>query len=421
MSRISITSIYKVIFILYIGFWMTTLKFSWNLTYVSTICNAAIFMLAGAVILRGLVNSKFDVGSWMLLFLASSIVLVSFANMFVNWSLLALTQVLSYILPWLILIMVVTNQETSVKAYKLFWRWFNNFFVIICLFGLCEYVLVYTLGYRPPIMELNTGMGDYYVGYFTLFQKIVGLDIPYFRFQGPLGESGDLAMWTSVLLVYNLLRKQYIYSTILLVAMFAAYSPSIIIALFVSFVCYVWSRSNLMALVLLLLAFFTALILYNDIAILYDTIMQMKATSLAERVDGVNAFFNALPFLLNSYPFGIPFFTETAEKVASGIGFSGVYGPIPSYEIGGVIAFLAHLVLLFYFLLLSIHKIFLTKVSLIENELYMYYLMMLPYVFQRQGFFEYALSAFLFAPIFFAKVDMSRVYDEFKKSRDVTV
>ena len=68
--------------------------------------------------------------------------------------------------------------------------------------------------------------------------------------------------------------------------------------------------------------------------------------------------------------------------------------------VGGLIAFLIYIVFALYYLFLSAYKL-LSKASLIENELYLYYIMLFTYVVQRGSFFEYALSPLLFAPIFF--------------------
>ena len=204
MSRISIAFIFKVFLVFYIVFNMTTLRFTLGLTPISTLANASLYALSACAICYGLTKSKFSSLSIFGLILVVSLFLASFINLFLNFSFTAFMQVINYLLPWLALIMVLTNKDVILKNYESYWRLFNSFLVVICLLGLCEYIAVFMFGHRPPIMRLDTGMGHYYVGYFTLFQNILGLDVPYFRFQGPFVESGDLAMWASVLIVYNL-------------------------------------------------------------------------------------------------------------------------------------------------------------------------------------------------------------------------
>ena len=275
------------------------------------------------------------------------------------------------------------------------------------------------MGYRPSILELDTGMGEYYVGFSTLLQKIPDLDIPYFRFQGPFGESGDLAMWASVFIVYNLLRRQYAYAAVLAVAIFGAFSPSVFISLFVAFLIYTRSRSALIMPTVVLFTGVAIGIFLTDIISIYNNIMEMKVSSLGSRAGANLDFIDKLPFLINTHPLGVPFFESTNEKIASGVGFSTSYGAIGNYMMGGLIAFLIYIVFTFYLLFLSAYKIFLSKVSLIENELYMYYLMLFTYTVQRATLIDYAIFPFLFAPLLFEKVEMKTGYDNLKKTRNL--
>ena len=419
MNRISVDTLFKVFLTLYVVFMMTVLKFSLGLTSISWIFNGLIFVVAIFVILYGLVSSKFALLPSVLLISVFFLISSSLLNLFVNWSPSGLLQVSAYILPWLALIMVLVNREVACRHYKSYWVWGNNFFVFICFVGLCEYLAVYTLGYRPPIMELDTGMGEYYVGYSTLLQKLHDLDIPYFRFQGPFGESGDLAMWASVFIVYNLLRRQYAYAAVLAVAIFGAFSPSAFISLFVAFLIYIRSRSALIMPTVVLFTCVAIGIFLTDIISIYNNIIEMKVRSLGSRAETNLDFIDKLPFLIDAHPLGVPFFESSNEKIASGVGFSTSYGAIGNYMMGGLMAFLIYIVFTFYLLFLSAYKIFLSKVSLIENELYMYYLMLFTYTVQRATLIDYAIFPFLFAPLLFEKVAMKTGYDNLKKTRNL--
>jgi len=419
MNRISLDTFFKVFLILYVVFTMTTLKFSLGLTSISWIFNGLVFVVAIFVILYGLVSSKFALLPSVLLISVFFLISSSLLNLFLNWSPFGPLQVSTYLLPWLAVIMVLVNREVACRNYKSYWVWGNNFFVFICFVGLCEYVAIYTLGYRPPIVELDTGMGEYYVGYSTLLQKIPDLDIPYFRFQGPFGESGDLAMWASVFIVYNLLRRQYAYAAVLAVAIFGAFSPSAFVSLFVGFLVYIRTRSAVILPIMLIIICLAIGIFMSDIASLYNNIMEMKIGSLGDRAATNLDFIDKLPFLIDAHPLGVPFFESVNEKIASGVGFSTSYGAIGNYMMGGLMAFLIYIVLTFYLLFLSVYKIFLSKVSLIENELYIYYLMLFTYTVQRQTLIDYAIFPFLFAPLFFEKVVMNTGYDNLKKTRNL--
>ena len=416
MSHISVTFLCKIFFVVYVFFTMTTLKFTLGLTAISSIFNSLLCLLALIVSLHGMAHSKFGLRTSILLVLTISFCFSCFINLFLHWSLIGMVQVISHLLSWIALIMVISNKEISLGNYKLHWSWFNNFIVIICFIGLCEYLAIYSLGYRPPIMEMDTGMGKYYVGYSTMLQKFDDLDIPYFRFQGPFGESGDLAMWASVLMVYNFLRRQYLYAIILVLSIFGAFSPSVFISLFIAFLVFMWTRSLIAMPIVFLMACLVAGIFINEIIDIYNTTVEIKIRSVGDRFNATKDFIDNSSLLINSYPFGIPFFESANEKIASGLGTSASYGPMGSYEIGGVIAFIAHFVILIYGFLISSYKILISKNSLLENELYMYYLMLFTYIVQRASLFDIAIIPFLFAPLFFDKIKMKIFSNKHEKS-----
>ena len=411
-------TLFKVFLLLYVVFTMTTLKFTLGLTSISWIFSGLVFLVATFVIFHGLASSKIALLPSVLLILVFFLIFSSLLNLFVNWSPSGPLQVGMYLLPWLALVMVLVNQQVACQNYETYWVWGNKFLVFICFVGLCEYAAIYALGYRPTVMELNTGMGEYYVGYSTLLQKLPNSDVPYFRFQGPFGESGDLAMWASVFIVYNLIRRQYAHATVLAVAIFGAFSPSVFISLFVAFLVYIRTRSTVKLSIMLIILFLFIAVFKNDISLLYNNVMDMKIGSLGDRADANLGFIDELPFLIDAYPSGIPFFESSSERIASGVGFSATYGAIWNYMMGGLIAFLIYIVFTSYFLFLSVYKIFLSKESLIENELYMYYLMLGTYIVQRATLIDYAIIPFLFAPLFFGKLWMKTGYGNLKATRD---
>ena len=398
MNKISITLLLNIFFVIYVVFFMSTLKFTLGLTALSTGFNIFLFVIAVICILYGLAFSRFDLRSTIFLVVAFCIVFSCLLNLLMHWSYLGLITVAAYLLTWLALVMVIVNKELFLHDSMRYWRWFNLFVVTTCFIGLCEYSAVYIFGYRPPIMELS--VGTHWVGYSTLFHWVEGLDIPYFRFMGTFGEPGNLAMWAALLLVYNLFRRQYAFGFVLFIALIATYSPSSIISLSIALVIYVRSRSAFFGSLMLLATCVTIGIFVFEIAELYSAIMEMKITSLGNRANANTDFIEKLPFLIQNHPFGIDFFETTALKVESGVGFEVGYGPIYSYEIGGLIAFLGYLFFTLYSIFISIFKVVSLKTSLVKNELYIYCLMITPYLVQRQSLFDYAISALLFAGFF---------------------
>ena len=82
---------------------------------------------------------------------------------------------------------------------------------------------------------------------------------------------------------------------------------------------------------------------------------------------------------------------------------------------GGLIAFFVYIVIVFYGLILSGYKILLFKGGMMENELYIYYLMLFTYIIQRATLIDYAIFPFLFAPLFMGMMSTNIVYDKVYK------
>jgi len=407
--------IFKLFLVILIFFNMTTLKFSLGLLSVSFFFNMLLYLIVLFVILHSITLSKFSLSSATIFLSVVFLCISATLNFFFNFSFMGVVQFSNSLLPWLVLIMLLLNHETFLYEYKSYWSWLNTFLFVCIFIGVCEYVAAISYGYRPPIMKLDTGMGEYYVGYSTLFQKIPDLNMPYYRFQGPFGEAGDLAMWSSVFLIYNLIRQKYFYAFVFVSAIFFSFSPSAYISLSVAFLIFIWSRT---ALILTIAVFFTCVtisVFMGDIVSIYSNVMEAKVTSLGSRFSTVSNFIREFSFLINSHPLGAPFFESAVEKSTSRIGFSITYGPIGAYMMGGLIAFFVYVVIVFYGLILSGYKILLFKGGMMENELYIYYLMLFTYIIQRSTLIDYAIFPFLFAPLFMGMMPTNIVYDKVYK------
>jgi hypothetical protein len=308
---------------------------------------------------------------------------------------------MSFILPWLVLTSVILNQEYIGQNQGKFWKWFNNFSVIFISLGLIEYVACIFFGVIPPYVQ--TANGGLLVGWFTVFHAL-DPTTPHFRFYGPLGEPSQLAMWASILIFYNLLRKNYLAVIILCIAAFAAFSPSILVSFLVAAIVYVVTRKNISyQLLVLLLVLGLTLFFGNDLIKFGEEIYLNKESSLASRFDSTTGFFSKLGFLVQNYPLGIPAFETSEEAFSSGISFAGNFSPITAYERGGIVVFSLYLLLLGYGSLNSIVAIVRSKKSIIFCESHFYYLIILPYLVQRGTLFELGIFPLLFASVFFAK------------------
>ena len=402
--ELSKNKIYSLLFVGYFVFMGTTLSLTLGLTPISFIGNAVIMLLPILIIAWSLRSTVLSLHDICIGFATSLMILVPLFNMLIySRSYIGVVQTASFIFSWLVLLGVLFNQEYISKNQDKFWRWFNNFSVIFIFLGLLEYIACFFFDVVPPYAE--TANGDFFVGYFTIFHVIEDAQLPHFRFYGPFGEPGDLAMWSSVLIFYNLLRKNYLALIILCIGAFLTFSPSIFISILIAFVFYSIKKKGILylpvaiTLIALLIFFFGSY--FVDFL---QEILINKERSLTSRYDSTFSFFSQLGFLITNYPLGIPAFETTAEAYASGISFPANFSAITAYERGGIIVFALYLLFLSYGAFNSIFSILVSKENFISNEIYLYYLILLPFVVQRGSLFELGIFPLLFGGVFFQKL-----------------
>jgi len=405
--KLSKNKIYNLLFFGYLVFMGTTLKLTLGLTSISFFANAAIIILPILIIawsLRSVTLSTHDMCVGLAVVL---MILIPLLNMLVvSRSYIGIVQTMSFIFPWLVLLSVIFNQEYVSKNQAKFLRWFNNFSIVFIFLGLLEYILVFFFDWKLPIIE--TANGDFYAGYFTVFHVISDSDLPHFRFYGPFGEPGSLAMYASILIFYNLLRKNYLALTIVCIGAFAAFSPSILVSLLIAFIIYFIKIKKIYNF-LLVFTIISSLVFYfgSDLINFGQGILSNKQSSLLSRYESTAGFFTNLGFLTTNYPVGIPAFKTSAEAHVSGISFAANFTAITAFERGGIIVFALYLLLLGYGAFNSIVAILGSKKSLIFCEIYLYYLLFLPFVVQREGLFEMGIFSLLFGSVFFRKLRRS--------------
>ncbi len=315
---------------------------------------------------------------------------------------ISIVQAMAFSIPWLLLTSVILNQEYIGRNLGKFWAWFNNFVVLFISLGLIEYVACIFFGVIPPYVE--TANGEYLVGWFTVFYALDSYT-PHFRFYGPFGEPGQLAMWASLLIFYNLLRKNYLSFIILCIAAFLANSPAILVSFLVAIIFFILVKKNIIIWLLVLLSLSIFFLFFGDDLVSFiQTIYLYKESSLLSRYESISGFFNKLGFLVQTYPFGLPFFETSEEAFSSGISFPANFSPIWAYERGGIITFSLYLLLFSYGLLNSLMAIISSKKTLIDLEIPLYFLILLPFIIQRGSLFEFAIFPLLFASVFLKNV-----------------
>ena len=241
------------------------------------------------------------------------------------------------------------------------------------------------------------------MGWFTVFHALDPYT-PHYRFYGPFGEAGDLAMWASILIFYNLLRKNYFALMILCLGAFFAASPSVLISLVIGAIVYTFKTRNIYYFIMALTLIPALIFFFNsDLANFGQEILISKESSLQARYDSTFGFFSRLGSLITSYPLGIPAYATSAEARASGISFAANFTAITAFDRGGVICFVIYLILLGYGAFSSVIAIFNSNKGLLFNEISLYYLILMPFVVQRANVFEFGIFALLFSSVFLQK------------------
>lgn len=396
--KISENKFYSVVFFGYLILIGTTLKVTLNLESISTFLTGILVTLPFMWLIYKSRKVALNSHDLFVSFLVCVLLICCFINMFVqDISFIAIVQTLSFIFPWLILLCVVFSKDYISRNQPTFWKWFNTFIVTLTFLGLLEYFACFNFGFVPPLKQ--TQNGPFFVGYTTVFHALQQ-GVPHFRFYGPFGEPGDLALWGSILMVYNLFRRNYWYVGILILALFLSASPSVLLSLLVAFSIYVFKNRSFIGYFTLFFAVFALWYFYIDIIDFINNILIVKQGSLEDRTDSFLGFFGNFEFLVVNYTFGLPFFATSAEATASGINFGGNFTPILAFERGGIIAFIVYLLFLVFCSMVSFMRIIMSRDSLFSNEIYLYFFMLLPFIVQRHALFEFGIFSILFSALF---------------------
>lgn len=400
--RVSKNMVFNSLFFGYLIFMGTTLKLTLGLSSISFIFTASVILLPILIISNSVRNVNLNWHDVCILFATSVMVILPLINVLIYFSgPFSLVQALSFLFPWLVFMSALLNRQYVIQNQSKFWEWFNKFSIVLLTLGLIEYVACIFFGIIPPFKE--TANGEFFVGWFTVFHAL-DPSTPHFRFYGPFGEPGELAMWASVLIFYNLFRKNYLPVIIISISAFAAFSPSILVSFIFALVVFSIARKNV-SYVFVIFILIPILIVYfsSELISFIQSIYTIKASSLASRYEWTIGFFGKFQFLVHSFPFGTPAFETSHEAFSSGINFAANFSPIEAFQRGGIIVFVLYLLFLGYGTLISLIHILKPNKNLIDCEIYMYFIILLPFVFQRGTIFELGIFPLIFAGIFFHK------------------
>ena len=396
--KVSENKLYSLVFFGYLVLLGTTLKVTFNLESISTILTGILITLPFILLIHRSPRVALNSQDLFVSYLGCALILPCFINLFIHGiSYIGIVQTLAFIFPWMVLLCVVFSKEYISRNQSKFWKWFNSFLVILVSLGLLEYFACFYFGLVPSYKE--TPNGSFFVGYTTVFHALES-GLPHFRFYGPFGEPGDFAIWGSVLIVYNLFRRNYLSVGIFSLAIFLSASPSVVISLLVAFGFYLYKSRSFIPYTTLFFIVLALWYFYIEINDFINDILIVKQGSLEDRADSFFGFFGKFSFLVWNHPFGIPFFATSSEATASEVWFSGNFTPILAFERGGIIAFIVYILFLIFGSMVSFMRIIMSRDSLFSSEIYLYFFMILPFIVQRHALFEFGLFPLLFSAIF---------------------
>ena len=114
---------------------------------------------------------------------------------------------------------------------------------------------------------------------------------------------------------------------------------------------------------------------------------------------GLFSFFSSFSELIFNYPFGIPFYETTQEKLDSSFGHVINFTPIYAAESGGLIAFFSYIFVYLLGIYFCLKNIILSKNSFVDYEFSVYFLILFVYILQRASILESAIFPLLFGTI----------------------
>ena len=395
----------KLIFCLYILFSLTTLRLTFDLFFLSRAVNIFIFLSPFLVLLLYKDIAKTHKKDVVFILLSCLLITSFLVNPIINgFSLGSLIKSINASLPWLYVILFAFVRFQKEFFYDC-WKLLNNILFLLTVFGLFDYVNIFYLGNVPEVSQ--TDYGDFFLGSFTILHSVTET-IPHFRFYGPFVEPGSFAMWALVLTFYNFYEKKYIMALVFLIASILTFSPSIFIGfgllLFLSL--FIKSSKEIFLIKSMCVLFFVSVIAvyFSEITALFDAVLLNKSTSFGERFDSMRYFFEELPSLAQKYPFGLEYFQNTDDKLSTGLNLIGNFTPIMAFENGGVMAFVAYILILSLFFFQA--QAFFLK-HLDNHLLYyaIYFFIFLSFIIQRNSIFETIIFPFLFGFLFYSAYD----------------
>ena len=288
------------------------------------------------------------------------------------------------------------------------WTIFNRVLFSCISISIIEYALA--LSGRINLKEINIRGTEYLSGFTSIFHQLSDGEI-HLRFYGAFGEPGVAGMIMIPALVYSLVRGNYIFSTVYIVAIFLTKSLGSFISLAMLPLLFIILKSKRESLKISFLAIFLVLCtLYSgNIEEFYSAQIdnRFQGDSGPERIDNIVKPIRNIDKLITRYPLGIKKEKDTLNLLENKLFFGNNFSLVKAFNEGGFLSFLGFFILLATTYSIVIFQLIFKKTKSNYDIIFIISLILLfPYIFQRSTIIDYFLFGFLYSPyiiIFFNK------------------
>lgn len=399
-------------FWLTILFSMTALKHIWGVEAISSAVN--LFLIIGLICMNAnaLFVFKYMPAIWYFLITPSLLVI---GGIFLNIIIFALSEgkfssSFTMAIPWLAYLPVVYWERMRGVSSADLWCKFYQLMLVINILCIFEYLLVFGGFYSAR--AIVTPYGEFLAGNFSLFFPVNSEEIHY-RYYACFLEPGALAMYLLPAIVYSIFYKKIFGLVIFSVALYMTDSLGgyISYAMIFVFIPLIICKNNR---ILFMIPLVISLIIAVGI-VFGDNFLEKyegRGNSSEVREQTFLKTMETLPSFVVKNPFGIPQVDSTDELSKNPSYLGTTFTPAIYLQTGGMISFLGYITVLIVSLFLSL-KIFIKRNILVHDKIVLTSLLInLPFIFQRNTFWESPIFALLFLPTLIRCLNINKISSE---------
>lgn len=412
--KIANSAVVIFIFISVNLFQLTTFKFIWNIEILARLVNLVILIGSSVYFLHALVSSKFNKKVYFYYILPG---LMIYFGYFINLSINSISNIsvvnqFGLLLPWAIYLTIPKLMKREVLNSNNLWRYYYYFMLAAVVLSIVEYALVFYGKLNLRLIE--TSGGGFLAAWFSIFHNLED-GSAYYRIYACFHEPGTLAMYLLPAMAYAFFNKIKISFVLFCVALFLTNSLGGYISLFIFLFIAIYmffSKKLLSQLIILLLLFSIAVMLFIGFSEEFLSIYEQKQNSRIERESNLANFIYELPRLIINYPLGYTLSESTEKANLNEDYFGSTFALSNAFMLGGISSFIGYLAVLLVSISVSIKVLFRTNHSNEEKIVYLSLIVLLPFVIQRAAVWDGALFALLFAPVIIRSLQSDGIFEE---------